>query len=55
MSSQKELIPMRPGDVLRYQRELKGLTLERAAAESRIKPTVLEAIEAGETDHIPSV
>ena len=55
MSSQKELISMRPGDVLRYQRELKGLTLERAAAESRIKPTVLEAIEAGETDHIPSV
>lgn len=55
MTSQKELIPMRPGDILRYEREQRGLTLERAAADSRIKPTVLEAIESGETADIPSV
>jgi cytoskeleton protein RodZ len=46
---------MRPGDVLRYEREQQGLTLELAAAKSRIKRTVLEAIETGETADIPSV
>jgi cytoskeleton protein RodZ len=46
---------MRPGDVLRYEREQQGLTLELAAAKSRIKLTVLEAIETGETGDIPSV
>lgn len=55
MTSQQELIPMRPGEILRFEREQKGLTLERAAADSRIKPTVLSAIEAGDTAHIPSV
>jgi cytoskeleton protein RodZ len=55
MSSQKELIPMRPGDLLRYEREQKGLTIERASRQSRIKPSVLEAIESGETGDIPSV
>ena len=55
MTSQKELIPMRPGDILRYEREQKRLTLERAAEESRIKPSVLSAIESGETGDIPSV
>jgi cytoskeleton protein RodZ len=55
MSSQKELIPMRPGDLLRYEREQKGLSIERASMQSRIKPTVLEAIESGETGDIPSV
>lgn len=55
MSSQKELIPMRPGDILRSEREQKGLSLERASRESRIRPSVLEAIESGQTSHIPSV
>lgn len=55
MSSQKELIPMRPGDILRYEREQKGLSLERAGRESRVKPSVIEAIESGEAGHIPSV
>jgi cytoskeleton protein RodZ len=55
MSSQKELIPMRPGDLLRYEREQKGLTIERASRQSRIKSSVLEAIESGETGDIPSV
>lgn len=55
MSSQKELIPMRPGDLLRYRREQSGLTLERAAELSRIKPQILAAIESGETSAIPSV
>lgn len=55
MSSQKELIPMRPGDILRYEREQKGLSLERAGRESRVKPSVIEAIESGEANHIPSV
>ena len=55
MTSQKELIPMRPGDILRYEREQKGLTLEKAAAQSRIKLSVLRAIESGETHEIPSV
>ena len=55
MTRQKELIPLRPGDLLRYEREQKGLTLERAADHSRIKPAVLAAIESGETQDIPSV
>jgi len=55
MSSQKELIPMRPGDVFRHERKQKGISLERAALESRIKSSLIEAIECGETEHIPSV
>jgi len=55
MSNQKELIPMRPGDTLRHGRQQKGLSLERAARESRIKLSVIEAIETGEIAHIPSV
>jgi len=55
MTSQKELIPMRPGDILRCEREQKGLTVEQASGESRIKSSVLTAIETGETTEIPSV
>lgn len=55
MSSQKELIPMRPGDLLRYEREQRGMTIEAVSGRSRIKPSVLEAIESGETGEIPSV
>ena len=55
MTSQKELIPLLPGDILRYEREKKGLTLERAAAQSKINLSVLTAIESGETGEVPSV
>jgi cytoskeleton protein RodZ len=55
MTSQKELIPMRPGDILRYEREQKGLTLETASTQSRIRLSVINAIESGETGEIPSV
>lgn len=55
MSHQKELIPMRPGDILRNERQQKGLSLERASRESRIKLSVIEAIETGDITHIPSV
>jgi cytoskeleton protein RodZ len=55
MNNQKELIPMQPGDLLRYQREQAGLTLERVSQLARIKPSVLQAIESGETDEIPTV
>jgi len=55
MTSQKELIPLLPGDILRYEREKKGLTLERAAEQSKMKLPVLSAIESGETGEIPSV
>jgi cytoskeleton protein RodZ len=55
MTSQKELIPMRPGDVLRLAREKRKISLEQAARESRIRPSVIEAIESGESSHIPSV
>jgi len=55
MNNQKELIPMRPGDLLRLTREKAGLSLERAAEMSRIKPSVLSAIEADDTASIPSV
>ena len=55
MNNQKELIPMRPGDLLRYEREQKGLTVEMAAGQSRIKHSVLTAIESGKTSDIPSV
>ncbi|MBT8047173.1 MAG: helix-turn-helix domain-containing protein [Xanthomonadales bacterium] len=55
MTNQRELIPMRPGDILRLARQQQGLTIERASERSRIKPSVLEAIESGQTDKIPSV
>ncbi len=55
MTSQKELIPMVPGDLLRHEREKKGLTLARAAELSRVKLSVLSAIEHGETGDIPAV
>jgi len=55
MTSQKELIPLRPGDILRYEREQKGLSIELTARQSRIKSSVIEAIETGETGEIPSV
>lgn len=55
MTAQKELIPMRPGDLLRHKREQAGLTLEQAAGLSRISPAVLAAIESDETDAIPGV
>jgi cytoskeleton protein RodZ len=53
--AQSDLIPIRPGDVLRHAREKAGLTLERASELSRIKPSVLHAIEEDETSEIPSV
>lgn len=55
MNKQAELIPTPPQDILRHERKQKGLTLERAARESHISPAVLEAIESGETSHIPLV
>lgn len=55
MTNQKELIPLLPGDILRHEREKKGLTLDRAAAQSKINLSVLTAIETGATDEVPSV
>ncbi len=55
MTSQRELIPLEPGDVLRFEREQQGLTIERAAAQAKIKSSVIRAIESGETGEIPSV
>lgn len=55
MSTQAELIPTPPQDILRHERRQRGLTLERAARESRIALGILEAIESGETQHIPLV
>ena len=55
MTTQDQLIPTLPGDILRYERERKGLTLEGVAAQSRIKLSILSAIESGETSSIPSV
>ena len=55
MIRQHELIPMRPGDILRYEREQQGLTIEQASRQSSIKPSVLTAIETGETGEIPLV
>ena len=55
MTDQKELIPTMPGDVLRHERNKQGLTLEQAAAQSRLQPAVLEAIESSQTSEIPSV
>jgi cytoskeleton protein RodZ len=55
MTHQKELIPLMPGDILRHERIKKGLTVEQAAAQSKIKLSVLEAIESSQTGEIPSV
>ena len=42
-------------DILRHERQQKGLSLERAAREARIAPAIVEAIESGETRHMPLV
>jgi cytoskeleton protein RodZ len=55
MSDQHELIPMRPGDLLRQVREQRKISLERAAEAARIRPHILAAIESGETSDIPTV
>lgn len=53
--TQTELIPRNVGDLLRSAREQSGMSLEQAAAGARLNPSVLEAIESGQTDRIPSV
>jgi cytoskeletal protein RodZ len=53
--SQNELIPTGPGDVLRHKRLQLGTSLEQAAREARIRQDQLEAIESGDTQHIPQV
>jgi cytoskeleton protein RodZ len=55
MSHQKELIPARAEDLFRHERRLKDLSIERVARETRIRPAILEAIESGQTSHIPAV
>jgi len=55
ISIQNELIPLRPGEMLRHAREGKGLTLESVAKAIKVKPEVLDSIELGETGHIPTV
>lgn len=55
MTIQIELIPKRPGDILRQIREQQGLTIELASRQAGIKAAVLSAIESGETEEIPSV
>ena len=46
---------MQPGDILRHERVQQGLSIETASRQSRIKLSVLAAIESGETGEIPSV
>lgn len=46
---------MQPGDILRYEREQKGLTIEAVAEQSGIRLSVLNAIETSETGDIPLV
>lgn len=55
MTSQRELIPMTPGELLRCEREQQGLSIELASSQSRIKASVIASIESGETLEIPSV
>ena len=55
MTSQIELIPMVPGELLRCEREQQGLSIELASSQSRIKASVIASIESGETLEIPSV
>jgi len=52
---QNELIPTGPGDVLHHERQKKGISLEQAARDSKIKLEHLQAIESGETQQIPQV
>lgn len=55
MTSQNELIPLSAGEWLALERERTGLTLQEAADRCRMKPTLLAAIEQGQTEDIPSV
>jgi len=52
---QTELIPLQLGEMLQLAREKKGLALEAAARETKMRAEVLSSIESGETEHIPSV
>lgn len=53
--TQNELMPTGPGDVLRQKRQQSGIGLEQVAKEIRIRLEHLEAIESGDTQHIPQV
>ena len=46
---------MTPGEILRIAREKQGLTIEAASTKCRMKPEVLAAIEAGNTQDVPLV
>lgn len=55
MNKQIELLAKKPGDILRNARKQRELTIEQASRQSRIKSSVLTAIETGATESIPSV
>jgi cytoskeleton protein RodZ len=55
IEEQKELIPMGLGDVLRHARNKRGLDLQTISSAVKVKPEVLAAIEAAETEQIPAV
>lgn len=52
---QNPLIPPTLGETLRFEREKQKLGIEQLAAEIRVRPAILAAIESDETAHIPRV
>lgn len=52
---QNPLIPLTLGETLRFEREKQGLGIDQLAAEIRVRPAVLAAIESGETANLPRV
>jgi cytoskeleton protein RodZ len=52
---QRELIPLTLGESLHMEREKRGLSVEQLAADLRVRPAILLAIESDATGHIPQV
>ncbi|MGD8345915.1 MAG: helix-turn-helix domain-containing protein, partial [Lysobacterales bacterium] len=55
MTEQQQLLPLRPGEILALKRNERGLSLSEAAKSSGISRQVLEALESGNTDHLPGI
>lgn len=51
----KELYREKIGDALKKRREEKGLTYEKAAADLKINPTYLDALETGDIEKTPAL
>ena len=55
MTEQQQLLPLGPGEILALKRNERGLSLSEAAKGSGISRHLLEALESGNTEHVPGI